>query len=85
MNIIELAKQAGIKDSWEYYHLECTEKSLEAFANLVAAQEREACAKVCEQSEIPMPIDVWHGSTKKEMTAYTALALAAAIRARGTT
>ena len=58
---------------------------IEHFAELVAAQEREECAKVCEQSEIPMPIDVWHGSTKKEMTAYTALALAAAIRARGTT
>ena len=80
MNIIELAKQAGFQDAdWNYI------KGLEKFANLVAAQEREACAKVCEQSEIPMPIDVWHGSTKKEMTAYTALALAAAIRARGTT
>lgn len=45
--------------------------------------EREACAKVCEQSEIPIPIDVWHGGTKKEMTKHTALALANAIRARG--
>ena len=47
MNIIELAKQAGIKDSWEYDHLECTEKSLEAFAALVAAHEREECANMC--------------------------------------
>jgi hypothetical protein len=79
MNIIELAKQAGFQDAdWNYI------KALAKFADLIAAHEREACAKVCEQSEIPMPIDVWHGSTKKEMTAYTALALAAAIRARGT-
>ena len=48
MNIIELAKQAGIEDSLEYDHLECTEKSLAVFANLVAAQEREECAKVCD-------------------------------------
>ena len=47
------------------------------------AAEREACAKVCEQSQIPIPIDVWHGGTKKEMTKHTALALANAIRARG--
>ena len=84
MNIIELAKQAGFQDAdWNYI------KALAKFAALVEAaartDEREACAKVCEQSEIPIPIDVWHGSTKKEMTAYTALALAAAIRARGTT
>ena len=57
--------------------------ALTEFANLVAAKEREACAKVCEQNEILIPIDVWHGSTKNEMTKHTALALAAAIRARG--
>ena len=45
--------------------------------------EREACAKVCEQSEIPIPIDVWLGSTKKEISKHTALALANYIRARG--
>ena len=47
------------------------------------AEEREACAKVCEEAEIPFDIDVWMNSTKKEMTAATANALAAAIRARG--
>lgn len=45
--------------------------------------EREACAKVCEESEIPFDIDLWCDSTKKEMTAHTANALAAMIRARG--
>jgi ABC-type sugar transport system substrate-binding protein len=45
MNIIELAKQAGFQDAdWNYT------KGLEAFANLVAAHEREACAKVCDDS-----------------------------------
>lgn len=47
------------------------------------AEEREACAKECEEAEIPFGIDVWMNSTKKEMTAATANALAAAIRARG--
>ena len=73
--IIEMTRQAGGFDA--------TPEFLERFANLVAAKEREACAKVCEQNEILIPIDVWHGSTKNEMTKHTALALAAAIRARG--
>jgi hypothetical protein len=53
MNIIELAKQAGLRrhqekapgidgvvGNWE---------ELEAFAKLVAAQEREECAKLCDE------------------------------------
>ena len=39
--IMELARQAGIRDSLEYDHMECDPKSLEAFAKLVAAKERE--------------------------------------------
>jgi hypothetical protein len=47
MNIIELAKEAngepagpgGVDWTWD---------ELERFAKLVAAHEREACAKVCE-------------------------------------
>jgi hypothetical protein len=53
-------------------------KSLERFAALVAAAEREACAKVCE--DIPAP---------QEPTALTHIPTlercAAAIRARGNT
>ena len=49
MNIIELAKK------WEWLGTEGwtfnTEKELQAFADLVAAHEREACAKVCETSD----------------------------------
>ena len=41
--IIELAKQAGFS-SWALQ----TPKDIEAFAALVAAAEREACAKLCD-------------------------------------
>jgi hypothetical protein len=41
--IIDMARQAGI------IHPEMVVKHLEAFAKLVAAKEREACAKVCEE------------------------------------
>ena len=41
--IIEMAREAGI------IHPEMVDKHLVAFANLVAAKEREACAKVCEE------------------------------------
>ena len=41
MNYIELAKQAGFQDAdWNYI------KGLAKFAELVAAQEREKCAKL---------------------------------------
>jgi hypothetical protein len=48
--IIEMARQADIRDSLEYDHMECDIESLEAFAKLVAQHEREACAKVAEKS-----------------------------------
>ena len=48
-DIIRMAREAGIQDSMEYDHMECDEQSLERFAELVAAAEREACAKVCEE------------------------------------
>jgi len=47
--IIEMARQADIRDSLEYDHMECDIESLEAFAKLVAQHEHEACAKVCEE------------------------------------
>ena len=46
--IIEMAFKAGVEDSNEYNHLVCTEVELVDFAKLVAAREREACAKVCD-------------------------------------
>ena len=48
MNYIELAKRVGFQDAdWNYN--KGLEKALKQFANLVAAQEREECAKVCIQ------------------------------------
>ena len=68
MNYIELAKQAGlgflIEPQW------MCQDELEAFAKLVAAHEREACAKVCED------LDAWNMDDPAS-TAVTA------IRARG--
>jgi len=46
--IVAMARYAGIEDSNEYDHLVCTEVELLAFAKLVAAKEREACAKVAD-------------------------------------
>jgi hypothetical protein len=46
--IIEMARQADIRDSLEYDHMECNIESLEAFAKLVAQHEREACANMVD-------------------------------------
>jgi len=52
--IIEMARQAGFVD----YELDdgttnAFDERYEAFARLVAAKEREACAKVVEESSLP--------------------------------
>jgi hypothetical protein len=63
-DIIRMAREAGIVGSfWP---------ELEAFASLVAAAEREACAKVCDEFESDTDPDA-------------GAVLAAAIRARGNT
>jgi len=66
--MIELAKQAG----WQYAHGESGFEPLWDFAKLVAAKEREACAKIVEDS----PSYDWH---------KFACEAAYAIRARGET
>lgn len=79
MNIIELAKQAGLKrhqeqapgidgvvGNWE---------DLERFAALVEAQEREECSKVCIQM----------ANRCDDIRKAALEAAAEAIRARGTT
>jgi len=78
MNIIELAKQARffVVDGEVYSPFNQADheltRFLQAFAALVAAHEREACAKVCEpQMEHDDPLTAWK--------------IAKAIRARGTT
>ena len=68
-DIIRMARQVGLQP---YYDEQ--EPAIEAFANLVAEREREACAKVCDELHWP-----WHmgdNSGPKEC--------AAAIRARTT-
>ena len=45
-DIIRLAREAGIGNSWD---LNWHDQIIERFAKLVAQQEREACAKVCEE------------------------------------
>ena len=51
-DIVRMALEAGAKpssnpDKWDI--LEISDESLERFAALVAAYEREECAKVCEE------------------------------------
>jgi len=45
-DIIRMAREAGISKPWDQEPVKW--ETLERFANLVAAAEREACAKVCE-------------------------------------
>ena len=47
--LIDMARQAGITMSSQYgAQWEANTEDLEAFAALVAAAEREACARVCD-------------------------------------
>jgi hypothetical protein len=68
--LMDMARQAGITMSSQYgTQWEANTEDLEAFAALVAAAEREACAKVLESI-----------SNAPDMKSY-----AKAIRARGET
>ena len=68
--VIEMAREAGFaeKDAMFRVAFVANKNNLERFAELVRADEREACALSCEQSGI---------------NGYGTLAAAAAIRARG--
>jgi len=48
MNIIELAERSGLKMLLEIGGMD---KCLEHFAALVAAHEREECAKICDDMD----------------------------------
>ena len=54
-------------------------KDLEAFAKLVAAKEREACAQTCEN----LPIPDQYSDSEGSMWDVAAIECAEAIRARG--
>jgi len=76
----ELAKQAGYTKAHhdEYGRLTVMpEFNREKFADLIRADEREACAKVCDEMQLLGPY--------KDVQAATLEDAAAAIRARGNT
>ena len=78
-DIIRMAREAGI-DAWWDSGNECREDlqaHLEHFAGLVAAAEREACAKVCDAEGREWDSD--SVVTEKNYAAHCA----AAIRTRG--
>lgn len=76
-DIIRMAREAGIGQTGPWFN--CVEEELERFANLVAAAEREACAKVCEELR-----DDWlRGRGRYEFMGEGADYCAEAIRARG--
>ncbi len=79
-DIIRMAREAEVPIRGHYDEQGLTPQELERFAALVAAAERDACAKVCEEQ----------GKGRKAMEHYAALTYsgsahdcAAAIRARG--
>ena len=70
--IIEMAREAGL---WPAV-TDTFPKELQAFAELVRADEREACAKLCDVEEETANQETWYQCAKE---------CAAAIRARGNT
>ena len=62
------------------FHPDWHEVRDEAFAALVAAAEREACAKVCDDTDV---VRFWHGGMEHDDGNRTLGNAAAAIRARG--
>ena len=84
--VIEMAKEAGFMvihegdaETGPWY--ECFKEEIERFAELVRADEREACAKVCEKAIV----SIWEYSPEdvKQTGTNVCNNLAAAIRARG--
>jgi hypothetical protein len=72
--IIAMARQADIQDAYSNFPHKGVIAQLEAFAKLVAAKEREECAKLADEYA------TWGGSNFYDWFKK----LAAAIRARGT-
>ena len=52
MNIKELAEQAGIKISNDWGEIYTGNAQLERFAELIRQDEREACAKLLESTDL---------------------------------
>ena len=82
--IIEMARQVGLEQDGEMWFsntyktdMDVHINHLEAFAKMVAAKEREACAKVCDDKH-----DTWRWDDEAD-SASGPRDCAAAIRARG--
>jgi hypothetical protein len=81
---IDMAREAGLidpRDAYSEEYVQAVLEDLKAFEALVRADEREACAKVCDDLPAPerMSLDnesLWEAAT---------LDCADAIRARGNT
>ena len=74
--VIEMARIAGVRD--DGHRFEFSEyKYLERFAEIVRADEREACAKVCDRIVEGKDPDDIHSDSQ-----WMALTLAVEIRAR---
>ena len=69
-DIIRMARETGIADAFLVTPHPGVVQQLERFAELVRADERESCAKVCES--------LWHIDGQ-----FTANEFAAEVRARG--
>jgi hypothetical protein len=90
MDIIELAKQAGLHIATDVnwmpiISLEYAEKFAALVAAAARADEREACAKLCEANVWSKPVAWWREATKSDVSVEAGLQCAIAIRARGTT
>jgi hypothetical protein len=78
--IIEMARQAGLEFKGHGWIAdESGYPSFEAFAKLVAAKEREACAELCDQLQAPPHVS----DDDMSMWDVTSMECADAIRARG--
>ena len=76
-DVIRMAREAGISKPWDQEPVKW--ETLERFANLVAAAEREACAMLCEE-----PYDLIQITDDCSEYVYKDhLVCADAIRARG--
>ena len=78
--IIEMAGKAfetpGVEPAFRNGFWTVTSEELERFADLVRAEEREACAKLCDVEEETANQETWYQCAKE---------LAKQIRARGNT
>lgn len=81
-DIIRMAVEAGINrpsPARQGFKMYANPQRLERFAAIVAAAEREACAKVCESLPLEWPDQPTFAQTERA----TMMDCAAAIRARG--